>query len=155
MSDGHRTLAERLRQRAERTAALGREASIRKGVRTFVRLNLEQVQALRTVVGTWNAVAAVLSDEGLRWRSGKAVTGHQLRSVYATLRRKGSKTSAAPANHFNDKPRRGELSAGRRGADLGRAGRFDRPTTGQRAGLAALIDGDQAQLSTEKKPDRR
>lgn len=98
-------MAHRLLKAAERTAELAREASIKKGVRTFVRLNLEQIAALYGIAGSWNAVAALLKDEGLRWQSGKPVTGHQLRSLYASLRQKRSKKSLRPLNGSELAPR--------------------------------------------------
>lgn len=85
-------LMDRLRRQALATAHRAREASIQSGVRTFVRLNLSQVLELRATVGTWDGVAELLWNEGLRWSSGQRVTGAQLRSLASALRRRSVKS---------------------------------------------------------------
>jgi hypothetical protein len=79
-------IMDRLRQQAARAADLARESAIRRGVRPFVRLHCEQLAALRSVVGTWNAVAALLAEEGLAWRNGRPVSGSQLRALVSEVR---------------------------------------------------------------------
>lgn len=79
-------IMDRLRQQADRAANLARESAIRRGVRPFVRLHCEQLATLRNVVGTWNAVAALLAEEGLAWRNGKPVSGSQLRALVSEVR---------------------------------------------------------------------
>lgn len=142
MSISNDGLTQRLRRAAERTAELAREASIKKGVRTFVRLNLEQIRALHEVAGSWDAVAALLAEEGLRWHSGKPVTGHQLRSLYASLRKKRSKRSLQSV--IGSEP--ASQTRGKRAPTSTRLGLGRIPTstsavlTGRRRGLADLVD---------------
>lgn len=142
MSVANDGLTHRLRQAAERTAELAREASIKKGVRTFVRLNLEQVAALYEVAGSWDAVSALLAEEGLHWRSGKPVTGHQLRSLYASLRKKHSKTSLQPLNRSEPAPQaRGERAPTSARPRLSRIpASTSAISAGRRRGLADLVD---------------
>lgn len=142
MSVANDGLTHRLRRAAERTAESAREASIRKGVRTFVRLNLEQVGALHDVAGSWDAVATLLVEEGLRWRSGKPVTGHQLRSLYASLRKKHSKRSLQALNRSEPVPgARGERAPPSARPRLSRIPASTSPVSaGRRRGLADLVD---------------
>lgn len=79
----NRTLSERLRAAAEDLSRSERETSIRKGVRPFVRLNRALLIELRNTTGSWDAVAALLGTEGLKWKSGQPVRGAQLRSLIA------------------------------------------------------------------------
>lgn len=138
MNTSSGSMARRLLDAAERTAELAREASIKKGVRTFVRLNLEQIAALYGVAGSWNAVAVLLTDEGLRWQSGKPVTGHQLRSLYASLRQKRSQRSLQPLGESEPAPRIQRQTV----AHLARSGSASpsNAPAGRRRGLADLVD---------------
>ena len=141
MSVANDGLAHRLRRAAERTAELAREASIKKGVRTFVRLNLEQVGALYEVAGSWDGVAGLLAEEGLRWRSGKPVTGHQLRSLYASLRKKNSKRSPQLPNGSGRAPQARREHTPPARPSIGRLpASASAVSAGRRRGLADLVD---------------
>lgn len=78
-------LMDRLRQQATLSAELAKDAAIKRGVRTFVRLNLAGIIELKRTVGSWAALADLLETEGLRWRIGNRVTGDHLRSLVAEI----------------------------------------------------------------------
>jgi hypothetical protein len=134
-------LIDRLRRQAEREAELARDASIRRGVRTFVRLHLASILELKRVVGTWGTLAKVLKKEGLKWKSGKPVTGDHLRALVSEIRssdrRRSDQSARAPRVHPRDV------------AQLTSSGEADQPqerpsfparATRNPRGLAALID---------------
>lgn len=133
-------LFDRLKQQAAHAAELEREASIRQGVRKFLRLNLDRILDLKRVVGTWRALADLLANEGLKWGSGASVTGDQLRALVAEI--KAAQRRAAkrwPQTRRVDAREGNQPPAGQEVAAL----RESRPLTGtprDPRGLAALID---------------
>lgn len=86
----------RLKRAAEELASQKREQSLRQGVGSFVRLNRDLLLTLHSELGTWSNVAELLSGEGLRWKTGRPVTGSQLRSLLSRTRTRLNKTTSQP-----------------------------------------------------------
>ena len=87
----------RLKRAAEELANQKREQSLRQGVGPFVRLNRDLLLTLHAELGTWSNVAELLSGEGLRWKTGRPVTGSQLRSLLSRTRTRLNKVASQPS----------------------------------------------------------
>ncbi|MBF0394140.1 MAG: hypothetical protein HQL38_15790 [Alphaproteobacteria bacterium] len=147
------SIHDRLLRQAQERRILLLEAAIQKGPGPFVRMNFDLVEALHRELHSWDAVAELLGDEGLRWKNGHRPSGKQIRSLASRARtamHQGAprSPSSPPSQRPREAPRpvpenpsgpsRSELWAA-----LARAPRIEELTTHSTTGLAALLnEGD-------------
>lgn len=73
------------RLKSERATASGRPVG---GVSGYVRAHLDEIIAAHGELG-WDAIAEAISEEGVAWRTGKPISGQDLRVLVCRLRPRG------------------------------------------------------------------
>lgn len=81
------SLETRLRHAVEQVLAEERERAIDAGPGPFVRLHFAAIVEAHRQLRSWQKVADILAQQGLRWRSGQPLTAHQLRTIISQTRK--------------------------------------------------------------------